>query len=370
MSPRRFKYTLFTVSFMIGMLCVFMLIFPFHNSTLQNRVVLKTDADTLQNTRVSVHLQTEIDDGNSVLWCASFQIAWNQLCALAGGKVGMQEEHKMVSILNAQAVTEADLDPSSYVAAAGIVGDGIIKQLRDGMLDKFGDTETSHALSDVEDISPGTLIAFSYIAKELPFEWAFERLDEPLNFAGTPVAAFGIDQYLKRQENEKKAADQVLIYSFKSNDDFIVELKTVEKNDHLYLAKVVPSSTLHETIEAVLNRIQSTSPEHLQQGASLVVPVIDFEVNRRYHELCHKPIQTANPRLNGYEFAVADQLIRFRLDETGAKLRSRALLASAMAQDLIFDQPFLIVLCREGARNPYFAMWVANEELMVPFQRK
>lgn len=32
---------------------------------------------------------------------------------------------------------------------------------------------------------------------------------------------------------------------------------------------------------------------------------------------------------------------------------------------MIFDKPFLIMLKRAGAKSPYFALWVANVELLV-----
>lgn len=32
---------------------------------------------------------------------------------------------------------------------------------------------------------------------------------------------------------------------------------------------------------------------------------------------------------------------------------------------LIFDQPFFVLLKRTNSKNPYFAMWVANAELMI-----
>jgi len=34
---------------------------------------------------------------------------------------------------------------------------------------------------------------------------------------------------------------------------------------------------------------------------------------------------------------------------------------------MIFDKPFLVVLRREGAKAPYFALWVDNAELLVPY---
>jgi hypothetical protein len=34
---------------------------------------------------------------------------------------------------------------------------------------------------------------------------------------------------------------------------------------------------------------------------------------------------------------------------------------------MIFDKPFLLLMQRQGAKVPYFALWVDNAELLVPW---
>ncbi len=41
----------------------------------------------------------------------------------------------------------------------------------------------------------------------------------------------------------------------------------------------------------------------------------------------------------------------------------------AVKHVMIFDEPFLILLQRREADVPYFAMWVANPELLVKVER-
>ena len=71
----------------------------------------------------------------------------------------------------------------------------------------------------------------------------------------------------------------------------------------------------------------------------------------------------------------AEQIIRFRFDEKGTLLRSESSMATKTSVrerpvDLVFDRPFLVLLQRVGASAPYFALWVDNAELLVPWSSK
>ncbi|MCX5643718.1 MAG: hypothetical protein NTZ17_03390 [Phycisphaerae bacterium] len=146
---------------------------------------------------------------------------------------------------------------------------------------------------------------------------------------------------------------------YRDNDDFIVELKTQSKLDRLILAKIPPGQTLAETVTTVQSRLQQNEPGSMQQCTDLFVPVIDFDVLRRYDELLGE----------GSPFAMPLQQIRFKLNERGAVLKSEALAAAGKTkQNLVFDKPFLVMIQRTDASQPYFALWVANAELLVPFQ--
>jgi hypothetical protein len=58
-------------------------------------------------------------------------------------------------------------------------------------------------------------------------------------------------------------------------------------------------------------------------------------------------------------------MIQFRLDRSGAELKSEAkLYAKPMPKEFIFDRPFLICVKKRGAEHPFFVMWVDNVELL------
>jgi hypothetical protein len=57
------------------------------------------------------------------------------------------------------------------------------------------------------------------------------------------------------------------------------------------------------------------------------------------------------------------------LTERGAVLESSATILAAPSGGgmprYIFDRPFLLALIEEGADQPYFLVWIANDELLA-----
>jgi hypothetical protein len=316
----------------------------------------RIDAGELRGTVVTPHLEYPITGEKNVLWCATFQIAWNELCDLLGGPVQSRRTSEMVDILNKKGVTRTDLDETSYVAMAGYPTGGpddILNRITASMKEKFGPAVRPDLLPKRRSLGRGDWVAYAFLLKELPFEWAFERLRNwNLMFADHRVEGFGIHQFYTRQENEVKAAGQVLVYDYRNPDDFIIEIKTRSQADRLILAKVQSSATLFETVRAVQQRLATTAPQEMKEMSDLVIPVLDFDVVRRYQELSRP--------------GIAIQQIRFKLDETGALLKSEARMAKGSFDEMIFNGPFLVMIQRTGAQVPYFVLWVANAELLVP----
>jgi len=339
---------------------------PLTHSEIAGPPNLKANANSLTRTLITPHLEHEIQADKNLLWCATAQVAWNELCNLIGEDVHLENEPEMVSILNKKTVTAADLDEASYIAMAGTIDQDIFGKIQTALEKKF----KGQASPELVPLPSSDLlwVAYSYLFKALPFEWAFERLKSPLSFQGVKVECFGIEQFLTSQKNEVKAASQVLIYDYKSEDDFVIELKTRSKTDRLILAKVPPETTLAQTIATVQKRVANSNPEKMQVCSSLMVPVLNFELMREYNELYNKPILSKNQLFNGSIIILAKQHIRFKLDETGAVLKSEALFAAGIGGDLLFNKPFLIMIQRTDTLAPYFALWVANDELLVKAQ--
>jgi hypothetical protein len=317
---------------------------------------IRADASDLRGTVVTPHLECAITGDKNVLWCATFQIAWNELCDLLGGPVQCPAAQEMADALNKKAVTRADVDEASCVAMAGYPTGGpddILDRIAAALKDKFAGAASPELLPSRQSVPRDAWIAYAYLFKQLPFEWAFERMRRwRLTFAGRRVESFGIYQLYSAQANEVKAAGQVLIHDYRDGDDFIIEVKTRSRADRLILAKIQPAGTLSATILAIQQRLASSTPHNMMEMSSLLVPVLDFDVVQNYRELS--------------AIGTAIQQIRFRLDETGAVLKSEAVAVKARSEELIFDKPFLVMIQKGGSQNPYFALWVANAELLAP----
>ena len=344
------------------------------------RTTLVATAEELRHTIITPHLEQAITGDANVLWCSTFQLAWNELCELAGGDVHMERESPMMGLLNRRAATKRDLDEESYVAAAGIIGDGVVSRIEDAFALNFPNQPYPELCQLARGFPPNMLLAYAYLFKDLPFRCPFDRSPHPLYFGTAKVAAFGIDDHYGQDQRKTAMASQVIVLEHTARQgpfgpegaepEFIVELRTRSELDRLILAKVAPAETLGETVAHVRSRVQAASPTRFRKHETLMVPVLDFDVTRSYAELCFRAIAANNKRVNGRVLDIAVQAIRFRLNEKGAALESEALLAErAKPIGFIFSGPSLIMLERKGAENPYFALWVANAELLTPYER-
>jgi hypothetical protein len=114
-----------------------------------------------------------------------------------------------------------------------------------------------------------------------------------------------------------------------------------------------------------------TKPAVFEKYMTLSVPNMDLEMTHDFREMIGQSI--TGPNLpEGMAVTKSQQMIRFKLDRTGASVSSLADVSSALnghhpPGDFIFDQPYLIIMRKRDHPQPFFVMWVENAELM---QRK
>jgi hypothetical protein len=320
------------------------------------------------HTIVSPHLEQEIPAQTNVLWCGTFQLAWNELCDLSEGPVELEPALTMAEVLNRQATSKQDLDKSSYVAVAGLASSGTYEKIQKELNAKFDGQASPNLLPLLRGAPRDGFITYAYLFKKLPFRWKFGRFHDDFEFQKKEVDSFGVRHYSSGSRNDARMASQVAVLDYIDNDDFIVELATRSKEDRLLLAKVAPRSTLAETIATVKDRVTSVEPAPMPDGTDLLIPVLNFDILQQYSDLEGRRISSSSRKLDGKELFIAAQSIRFRLDERGAVLKSEAAGGGGFGspkKNLIFDKPFLILLQRKRAQNPYFALWVGNAELLV-----
>ena len=90
----------------LGLLCLgAVCVVENHDDVFTDEGLLEADAADLKQTIVTPHLETPIASGESVLWCGTFQLAWNEACAIVGEDLHFAGEHAMVAILNKKVKT-------------------------------------------------------------------------------------------------------------------------------------------------------------------------------------------------------------------------------------------------------------------------
>lgn len=356
----------------ITSICIFLFSFfptgcsEYHEIESDRIPLKKNSIQDLLDTEVTPHLKGEISRGKNVAWCATFQVTWNDLCDVYGGEIHFQNEPLLVSHLNAREVTKRILPENGYISASGMVKDGVIEKIEKDFSEKFPDDE-SVFLETIQGMNQNDLVLYSFLSRDMPFEMSFDRIKGGLEFAGVQVESFGIKQFLGKQRDERRVASQVAIYDYRNKDDFILELKTSRKDDRLILAKIPQQDTMINTIEFVIDRLQNSKPDLMKEGDQLNIPIIDFDLTESFDALCGSfLISSETNEMRAVSIAEALQRIRFRIDEGGVSLRSEAMIAPCINRKFVFDKPYLILVIVRDAELPYFAIWVENNEIMIP----
>jgi len=336
------------------------------------KAALETDAKYLVETIVTAQLKEPMARGLNVLWCNTFQLAWNELCVYFGEDVRLKVEPPMVPVLNEKLSTKEDIDEASYVAMAGIGKDDIIGKIRKALEEKFKGQASPKLLPDPKMLGPMDILAYAYLFKNLEFVTPFQSLEEGIDFGEMKVAVFGIESYGPKYEAMGR---QVLILDYTGDRDFVVELLSKSSEDRLILAMVQPGKTPLETINGVLMRVADRKPQQMEKRDCLLVPKMNFDLKRSYREIIGEAL--VNPKGTAYIIGEAVQSIRFRMDEKGAVLKSEAAMVLGGAAPIekeprvmIFNKPFLVMMMKKGRAVPYFALWVDNPELLVKAEVK
>ena len=331
------------------------------------------DAGTLQATDVLPHALEPMKPGRNYVYCATFQLAWDDFRRLVSGDPLVAGRPSMAAGLNGSAFPRSFLSPASYVARAGLVSEHIRDKILAEMGEKFPGVTPS--LGDAG--APHDLIAYSFLQKNLPFQARFDRVSKPLVFhsaAGDArVASFGFED-LAGASSGPALMDEVDILHYQSDDEFVLRLRP--KTDEIILAKIHPGATLGDTLRAVQMRI-GTPPKtvdrpRLEDQDKLLIPRLGFNILRRYNELIDRHLE--NPGKEDWRIREAKQAVRFLLNEYGARLESEAVLSAdsdgggtsppPLPRHFVLDRPFLLYLKERTAAQPYLVIWVANPELM------
>ncbi|TWT88461.1 hypothetical protein Mal64_19430 [Pseudobythopirellula maris] len=304
------------------------------------------DASGYQRTDVLPHLEGEIVEGRNHIYCATMKLAWDAVPGIR------RTDTPMTRALDRLQFSRQDLDATSYY-----IGWGRANNVQRRLARSFPSVEFP-----IDGLTGRESISLAYLAKQLPFRTRFNLSSDPIAFESSAgeskLKGFGVEHFSKTEKAHKLLSKQVSVLDYQNEDDFTIELHSRSLKDRILLAKVAPKKTMRETLSAMQHRIAESKLKDeealLQQEESLLVPVVSLGVRQNYPEI---------------ELPLAFQIIQFRLDESGAVLKSFGgvgfgSLPGDGPRSFVFDKPFLLCLVERGSDNPYLAMWIANEELL------
>jgi hypothetical protein len=327
--------------------------------------------DNLQQTVVVPTLDSSVPANKSAIWCAAFQLAWNHFKNdVTKGPVQLANAAEVVDRLNRAEQSEDDLDPTTYYAIAGLVRDGIVARVREDMAAKFPDAPQPQ-FTEAETAA----LAYAFLQAGVRYKYEYYDNTKPLPFIGSdgkkiPVRSFGV-RPSERAQGHGTFRAQVHIL-FQDKDEFAVDLCKDSQPNQVFLASVGRKETLAATLADVQEKTAKHRPagvgSEFDQYATLLVPNMHWDLDHHFRELEGRDKLLLNPMLQGLYIDTAWQRVRFNLDRKGAEVRSEARMTaggrSEGRNDFHFDRPFLVVMTKRSAKQPFLVMWVDNAEML------
>ncbi len=321
----------------------------------------------LKQTSIVAHLHAPMQEGRTLIWCSTMQVAWNELCGFVTGGNGaptISNPGALAPELLKGRGSRGEIGEGSFVATAG-VGPGTIDRIRRELDETFKGQASPKLLPAT--IGPDEIIAYAYLFKNLEFPVRFMTSRWPSEWGATKLDMWGWWKD-SQVENEDAIRLQVKVLAYDAPDRWSVELTTKAGDERLVISRLAPGATLAATVDAANDLAKGRESSTIKGGDMLRVPYLNFDLTESFEEL--KGVGVSGPR-GGGSISEAIQNIRFRLDEKGAILKSEAVIGVTSVpmfdepKRMICDGPFLIQMMRSGASTPYFAAWVANPEVLT-----
>lgn len=339
---------------------------------------LDVNSTNLLRTRVVATLDAPLQPGTNLIWCASFQLAWKEFAtALKEKQPVVEGAEALCGQLNATPDPRPFLPNASYYAAAGNVADGIVTHIQQKMRQKF----PSAPVPDFGLLGHDDLVAYGYLEAGVRFAIPYFDSKQHVDFtdstgAKVPIKTFGIrkqDDYayysLRHQAEVLFGKD----HGFPGgSSEFAVDVCKESPEIQIVVASVEPAGTLAGTLlkidQLTMARPRDKTAHHdyyhdFGPNDTLLIPEMNWRILHHFAEL--EGHLLANSSRQGQPMVMAVQGITLRLDRGGASLSSEArILVAPISTPFEFTKPFLVILKKRGAEQPFFVAWIDNAELL------
>lgn len=330
-------------------------------------------ADQLKTTHVVPALESPIKANENAVWCGTMNLAWRKFNEdVTKEPLRLKDAEQLCDWLNREAPVE--LDPEHYYVAAGWFRDGILERIQRELPARFSEAPVPTKPELPPDAIALGGLAYAYLQLAFKYQFDFKENDEALEFVDaasrkTKVKSFGIRL---QDRGTSGYRDQVKVL-FRKEDEFAVDLSFMTKPYQVIVARIPLKETFAATLADLDSRIKAGPSSSLNDSSVLLVPTMCWRIDRRFAELEKKWFLM--PGFENHRMEKVEQQIDFRMDKSGVVLTSVVKMHSVILNGddhhsdpnyFVFDRPYLVVL-RKRDGGAFFALWVANPELLMPF---
>lgn len=354
---------------------------------------------TSQALTVSPFTDTKLDQPESVVYSPTFGIVWQEV----GKFLVIPETPNIFQRLNKSAL-EVDrnaLPEDCYTVIAGLKAD-VYQKILQSHEKMFGKKLTLQTLP--EDVNLKQFYAYAALKRDLPFQKPFPG-DHTIGFkvegkykvvgawgfaydSSDNAEAWGDPSSGETAIDYKSLRDQIDVISYTDDNQFTVRLKTAVKNEWIVLSKMPAPATLGDAISTTgtqlknWNKLTASEPKGtspglpapLKEDEPFLVPRVKFQAENRFTEIPPKLSLESKSQEDHTTYRIADALqsVTFTLNRTGAEVADfsycivfeESIDEPTELRAFIFDQPFLACLWKEGASQPYLAVWVNSSDVL------
>lgn len=230
--------------------------------------------------------------------------------------------------------------------------------------ESFKDVLNKNEYKTTLEIEGNLISATAYFRKSLPFEIPFDKFEIPLEFENTKVESFGFfgDHYYSK------------LNYYNNEDDFSLSLLPSDSEHEIILIMNKDISTNESNFISYYTYFLNQKKNNIEfnEEDKVEIPIIEFNLEKYFNEIIGSQFLSDNELYNIKDFY---QRNAFILNEKGAEVESEAVAAVEALEEmeiiekpepkmLIFNKPFVVFLKRKDANNPYFGVYIANNELL------
>ena len=288
-------------------------------------------------------LEHEINSKKNSVYCVALLYAWDEIRKTISDSLEVSEQDSYLTLLNNSKSFVDVLKSNEYSASGKINGE--------------------------------LITARAEFSKSLPFEITLQKFKNRLTFCKDKVASFGVNVYDCAPELLKI----IKISYYKNDNNFIITLFPKDKEHEIILFK---SEKIFNSMNEMNLEIQKLTKignaerrdekqkwkYYFTNEDEVVIPKFNFDIETNYPQLEGNIFETSK---QNFQIIEVWQRTAFILDENGAKIESEGTIRATLSiekpkpKKMVFDKPFLLLLKRTDAKNPYFGMWITNSELMI-----